>query len=162
MSEPAPNNPLPGRTILLSVSPQEWERIRDGKQTVILRKKWARQHTDYAVLYATAPVSAIVGAVRLGFPHVDTILEFFYLPAEQTGMSEEEIESYFGDDCEWGWRIPIASVEVVTGTRLSVALFGLGRGPRTFVYLEAHAMRVLTDTARVLGTLKADGVARHG
>ena len=142
MSEPAPNNPLPGRAILLPISQCEWRRIREGKQTAILRKKWARQCVDRAVLYVNSPPTGIVCAVRLGPAHSESVLQIL---DDSPRDVWDEIEGYFGEDLEYGWVIPIQSFIIKADYPFGLNLYGIERPPSTFRYLNDDAVDVLSD-----------------
>lgn len=53
------------KTILISIHPEYAEKILTGEKTYELRRRLPLEKPDHMVIYATAPISAVVGAVEV-------------------------------------------------------------------------------------------------
>lgn len=88
----------PRRTILLSLKPRFAYAILDGDKTVELRRQRVAAQVGAAVLlYASAPVMAIVGTARVEAVDVNNREEIWRLYKNRMFLSRREFEHYLHD-----------------------------------------------------------------
>ena len=138
---------LDQRALFISLRPRFAEMLLEGSKTVELRRveptvaRGAR-----ALLYATSPVRALVGAAVIQEVHVATSAEIWQLHGARTGITREEYERYFS---EASIAVAITLAEV-RRLRTPVSLTELREGrdwfrpPQSFRYLDAEQVASLT------------------
>ncbi len=97
-------------TILLSIKPQFVQRIFSGFKRYEFRRAIFKQPVKKVVIYASAPVSMVVGEFTIEevlHEDLDTLWKF---TQEQAGISEQIFLSYFADK-ETGYAIKIGSFQ---------------------------------------------------
>jgi predicted transcriptional regulator len=119
-------------TIILPIKPKYCEMIFARKKKFELRKK-IPGHIKRVVMYATAPVSMVVGEF--------SVRDVLYMPKEQlkqatngnTGVWDDEFDRYF-KNVAWGYAIKIGAV-----TRYHIDkhinYYGLTMAPQNYVYI---------------------------
>ncbi|NVB42339.1 ASCH domain-containing protein [Pseudenhygromyxa sp. WMMC2535] len=88
----------PEEVLLLSIHPRYSELILSGHKTIELRKRRPRLPAGALVLmYASAPVCALVGAFVLGGVLERRPLDLWQEYGSQTGVSRDVFERYYAD-----------------------------------------------------------------
>lgn len=86
---------MASRTALLSVRPRFAEALLDGSKTVEIRRRHAHLADDsIALLYASGPVCALVGAIRVRTTESGTSDELWARWGDRTSLVREEFDAY--------------------------------------------------------------------
>lgn len=119
---------------MVSIHPEYAEAILSGEKRVEFRKKPVARDVTHVVLYATKPVSAVVGAFSVASQQTCSTECLWDRFAEVGGIERSKFDAYFGSySC--GTGICIGSVYKVY-EQLSLNALGMGRAPQSFRYLE--------------------------
>lgn len=124
-----------GRVALISIHPEYAEAILSGEKRVEFRKKPIAQDVTHVVLYATRPVSAVVGVFtvdgqQIGSP--DSLWDRF---SDVAGIDRTRFEDYFSSHTT-GAGICVGDVyRACRQLPLNEAL-GITRAPQSFQYLD--------------------------
>ena len=82
--------------LLLSIRPRYVDKILDGTKRVELRKTRPRiQSGDLVLIYATSPISALVGAFRASSVQVHSTEQLWAQVRQSAGITREEFETYY-------------------------------------------------------------------
>lgn len=82
--------------VILSIKPQYYERIRRGQKTVELRRRFPQLVVGtVALVYASAPLSAIVGVLVVSEVLRTSPNELWDLVHERAGISRDEFDRYY-------------------------------------------------------------------
>lgn len=121
--------------LLLSINPEHVDNIFKGTKKFEFRKVRSRHPVDRIVIYATAPVSMIVGEAEVTDTVGGTPEEVWARTADLSGISKEFFDAYYS-----GRRAAIAyrlgEVEEY-GSPRPLADLGVASAPQSFVYLPA-------------------------
>lgn len=82
---------------LLSIHPRHADAILSGSKKVELRKRPFAERFDRVVIYATAPISAVVGAFRVDEVETATPATLWRKYHMVSGVTESEFKRYYGD-----------------------------------------------------------------
>lgn len=146
---------------LLSVRPRFADALLAGTKTVEIRRRRARiADGSLGLLYASSPVCALVGAIRVRRTDTDTPDALWSRWGEDSGISRREYDSYLG-----GSTLPCAIV-IATAVRLlhPIPLDELRRRqndfltPQSYRFLRARELASLTNGQ----TRQLDGLAIAG
>ena len=129
-----------GRVALMSIHPAYAERILDGSKQVEFRKRPVADDVTHVLVYATAPVSAVVGAFTVGGQHTTSPGELWKRFKEVAGIGRRALMEYFGDR-EVGTGIAVGDVLYPASPLSLVDDLGVARPPQSYQY-------VCPDTAR--------------
>lgn len=125
----------PDRTALLSVRPRFANALLDGTKTVEIRRR--RAHIapgSLCLLYASSPVCALVGAMRVCRTETDTPDALWCRWGEETGLDRDEYDDYLA-----GASLPCAIVvDAVERFATPVALTELRRRQHAFVTPQSY------------------------
>jgi predicted transcriptional regulator len=157
---------------LLSVRPRFADALLDGTKTVEIRRRRARiADGSLCLLYASSPVCALVGAIRVRRTDADTPDALWSRWGEQAGLSRLEYDSYL---C--GSTLPCAIVvAAAVALHYPISLDELRRRqddfvtPQSYRFLRARELAALTNgQARQLDQIVVAGssatvtpIARH-
>ena len=93
--DPAGTGPDPGRPLLLSLRPRFAEAILDGSKTIELRRtRVAAPPGTHLLLYASAPIMAVVGVAVLGERHTARPSTIWRRHRTSLGLSRAEFDQY--------------------------------------------------------------------
>lgn len=92
---------------MIPLHPQYWDMYRDGSKIWELRKvSHSPRGVDGLVIYATAPVSRIVGEVDLVSTHVGYVDDVWDVVKDGCGITREQYDRYYqGRDIAKAYRI---------------------------------------------------------
>ena len=155
----------PDQVTLLSVRPRYADALLDGSKTVEIRRRRARiADGSLCLLYASSPICALVGAIRVWRTDTDSPEALWSSWGEQSGISRLEYDSYLG-----GSTLPCAIV-VAAALRLlhPIPLDELRRRqsdfvtPQSYRFLQAPELASLTNgqTGQLDGLAVADVSSR--
>jgi predicted transcriptional regulator len=123
------------RTALLSVRPRFADALLNGSKTVEIRRRRAHLvHGSLCLLYASSPVCALVGAMRVHMTDTGSPDVIWGRWGSQTGLSRDEYDAYL-----LGSALPCAIV-VGAAVRFArpVALSELRRRQNAFVTPQSY------------------------
>lgn len=136
-----------GRVALLSIHPRHANAILDGRKSVELRRVPVSDDTTHVIVYATAPIGAIVGWFEVAGVDLAAPSRIWNDHRTACGITRREFRSYFE-----GARTA-AAIRVRRSHRLAEPLSldtlpGVKRPPQSFQYLASEvAMRVIAVSA---------------
>jgi predicted transcriptional regulator len=85
----------PRRVALLAIHPRHAEAIFDGRKRVELRRTGLSPRTTHVIVYATAPVQAIVGWFEVAGIDYNTPDQIWETHNGSSGLSQSEFHAYF-------------------------------------------------------------------
>jgi predicted transcriptional regulator len=138
----------------MSIKPKYADKIFSGEKKWEYRKKlWKRDDVDIVVVYASAPISKVIGefqivtinGVRLLYEgSIDNIVQTVHDPeykrdlwwetGEESGISAKEFKEYFKDTV-YGYAIKICNPQLYGIPRDLKRAYGISRPPQNFMYL---------------------------
>lgn len=122
------------KTILISIHPEHVKNIFEGIKTFEYRRKLANSDVNKMVIYATAPVSKVVGEVEIIKKVVDSPNNLWELTKEKSGIEKPFFEKYFGD-LLFASAYQLGKVTIYQIPK-TLKDFDLKVAPRSFVYLK--------------------------
>lgn len=84
-----------GRVALMSIHPQYADRILDGTKRVEFRKRPVAADVTHVLVYATAPVSAVVGAFTVHDQHTASPQMLWRQFRQVAGISWSDFRDYY-------------------------------------------------------------------
>lgn len=92
---------------MIALHPQYWEMYKDGSKWWELRKVgYSPQSVDTLIIYATAPVSRIVGEVDFVSTHVGYVDDVWDVVKGGCGITREQYDRYYrGHDVAKAYRL---------------------------------------------------------
>jgi predicted transcriptional regulator len=121
--------------VLMSIKPKYAEKIFNGEKIYEFRRKiWKDSNVYQIVLYATAPVSKVVGVMEIGDIYYDKPETLWEGCKHGAGISREAFFKYFSG-VEYGNAISRRTVwRFITPAPLSD--YGIVKPPQNFMYLK--------------------------
>lgn len=132
--------PAVGRVALLSIHPRYADGILVGAKRVEFRKRPLAEDVTHVVVYATAPVSAVVGAFSVEGQHTLTPAELWRRFAGVGGIDADAFAAYYGGR-EVGTGIAVGEVLRSAAPMCLRAQLGISHPPQSFRYLAAETAR---------------------
>ena len=125
--------------LLMPIHPEYVQRIFAGTKQVEFRRRLAGKAVAKLIVYATAPVSAIVGEVQM----LGTISappdELWEQTKEVAGISEEKYRRYF-EGCALAHAYQLGKVTLYERPK-KLREFGLSWAPQSFAYIKEEERR---------------------
>lgn len=119
-------------TIILSIKPNFAESILNGSKRFEFRKVECRRSIDHIVIYATAPLSKVIGEVDVIETLIDTPDALWLLSEGYAGIDRDSFERYFGN------RKSGIAFKLCNPKKFSIGKdleeYGLTQPPQSFVY----------------------------
>ena len=119
-------------TIILSIKPNFAEAILNGSKRFEFRKVECKRSIDRIVIYATSPLSKVIGEVDVIETLVDAPDALWLLSEDYAGIDRDSFERYFGD------RKSGIAFKLCNPKKFSVGKdleeYGLSQPPQSFVY----------------------------
>jgi predicted transcriptional regulator len=134
--------------VLLSIKPGYAHSIFQGLKRFDYRRSIFKRPVDRVVVYASAPVSMVVGEFEVQGVLFDDLSKLWRGTKEYAGITEEEFYAYFSH-LEKGHAIQIGRT-VVYSTPLSLEESYRVRPPRSFVYV-ADGVAPVSDAQGAVG-----------
>lgn len=128
-----------GRALLMPIHPEYVERIFAGTKQVEFRRRLASKAVDKIIVYATAPISAVVGEVRVLGAISAPPDELWEQTKEVAGISEEKYRRYF-EGCALAHAYQLGKVTLYERPK-KLREFGLSRAPQSFAYIKEEERR---------------------
>lgn len=135
--------------VLVSIHPRYAEAILAGQKRTEFRKVRFKREVSKLLIYATAPISAVVAIVDISGLIEDSPAKIWERYASVGGIAEEDFFRYY-DNCESAVAIEIANVVILgSGIKLHSLLPGT-RPPQSFCYLPAHVLEAALRSSSAL------------
>ena len=137
----------PGRVALLSIHPRYAEAILHGEKLVELRRTAVARDVTHVLIYATAPVQAVVGWFDVEGVDVDSKTGIWDAHGAVAGVTRQEFRDYFAGAAR------AFAIRVGHAQRLDPALSldqipGVRRPPQSFEYLDPEPIWWVFETQR--------------
>ncbi|WP_217615493.1 hypothetical protein [Cellulomonas sp. GbtcB1] len=130
-----------GRVVLMAIRPEFAEQILAGTKTVEFRKRRLASDVSDVVLYASAPVSAVVGSfvvARQETEHPKVLWDRF---SRVGGIEHLRYVEYFGER-ELGTGIVVGAVRRLAAP-MNLGDLGISHAPQSFLYLTSDVSRTV-------------------
>jgi predicted transcriptional regulator len=133
----------------MSIHPRYAEAILNGSKQVEFRKRRIADDVTHVVVYATAPVSAVVGAFAVNGQHTSSPPSLWRRFRRVGGISRDLFFDYFAGR-EQGTGIHVGAVLAPAEPLPLLDSVGVARPPQSYQYLPSEtAGRVLAGMTRV-------------
>jgi len=131
--------------VLISIRPDLAEAILAGSKTVELRRSAISDEATLFVVYATAPVSAIVGWFESAKIQIDAPNGLWDRYGSLTGIIRSEFDGYFAG-AQTGFAIEVKSTTRVEPPVPLADVPAVKRAPQSFQYLDSAAFTQITGS----------------
>lgn len=121
--------------VILSIKPKFAEAIFAGQKKYEYRKSSFRRKIDKVYLYASSPISKIVGEISIGNIISDSPDVLWHLTQSDSGISKEYFDTYF-QERKIGYAISIISYfkyEEAIDPKTVVKTF---KAPQSYIYID--------------------------
>lgn len=136
-----------GRVALMSIHPAYAEAILRGEKTVEFRKRPIADDVTHVIVYATAPLGAVVGAFTVTGQVTTNPRTLWQQFADVSGISKRKFFEYFGARSH-GTGIGVGEVFAPAELIYLSEALGVSRPPQSFQYVPADkaasALRAMT------------------
>lgn len=124
-----------GRVVLLSIHPHFADAILRGNKRVELRRKPVAPDVTHVVIYATAPVKAIVGSFEIKSIDQGSKTSIWNIHGPVTGVTRREFWNYFKGSSR------AVAIRITKPSRLQRpvpinSISGVTRPPQSFQYVD--------------------------
>jgi predicted transcriptional regulator len=120
--------------VLLSIKPQFVDKIFSGQKKYEYRRSiFKREGINKVIIYATAPISQIVGEFEIDKIIFDDVSELWEKTNDHSGINKEFFYKYFSDRNK-GYAIKIKSVIEYNIPKNLNETYGV-MAPQSFVYI---------------------------
>lgn len=135
----------PGRIALLSIHPRHAEAILDGCKRVELRRTAVAPDVTHVLIYATAPVQAVVGWFDVAGVDSDSKTGIWNTHGAVTGVTRQEFRDYFAGAAR-AFAIRVGHAQRLDPTISLDQIPGVRRPPQSFQYLDPEPIRWVFTT----------------
>jgi len=125
----------PGRVALLSIHPRHAEAILQGEKLVELRRTAVARDVTHVLIYATAPVQAVVGWFDVEGVDVDSKTGIWDAHGAVAGVTRQEFRDYF-DGAARAFAIRVGHAQRLDPALSLDQIPGVRRPPQSFQYLD--------------------------
>lgn len=133
-------SPAVGRVALMSIHPEYADAIVAGTKKVEFRKRPIAGDVTHVLVYATAPVSAVVGAFTVTGQDTHEPRKLWRLFKKVAGISKSGFFAYYAER-EHGTGIRVGEVLVPEAPLSLQDDLGVARPPQSYQYLADHTAR---------------------
>ncbi|GAA1955212.1 ASCH domain protein [Nocardioides panacihumi] len=125
----------------MSIHPQYAQAIMAGTKKVEFRKRRIADDVTHVIVYATAPVSAVVGVFEVSGQTTTTPTSLWRRFKKVAGISRDGFDAYFeGRDSATG--ITVGDVTVLDEPLCLQGDLGIGRPPQSYQYVNPTGLPV--------------------
>jgi predicted transcriptional regulator len=145
--------------VLLSIHPRFVLSILAGRKKVEFRRTGFRRTVEFAVVYATSPISKVVGYLKIGSVIEGTPSSLWRRFGQVGGISRAGFREYYAGR-ETGIALEISQVRAL---REAIPLRGInrtGRGPQSFEYLSPKQFERVCEARRKQRAIRKRGPLR--
>ncbi len=120
--------------VILSIKPEFAEKIFDGSKRFEFRRRiYKNTEVKVVVVYASAPISKVIGEFEIGSVLHDEIKPLWEYTNEYSGISEDYYLQYF-EGIESGFAIEVKKAEKYDSPMCIKETFGI-TPPQSFAYI---------------------------
>jgi len=135
-----------GRVVLLSIHPRFADAILRGDKRVELRRKPVSPDVTHVVLYATAPVKAIVGSFEVKSIEEGSKSSIWNVHGTASGVTRREYSDYFKGASR------AVAIRISKPARLEKpvpinSISGVSRPPQSFQYVDSQDLDWLISSS---------------
>lgn len=123
-----------GRVVLMSIHPEFADAIMRGDKTVEFRRRPIGSDVTHVIVYATAPVSAVVAAFSVAGQEVDTPGRLWRKFSRVAGISRRRFFDYY-EERETGAGIRVGDVFIPDAPLKLAESLGVSRPPQSYQYI---------------------------
>lgn len=123
-----------GRVAVMSIHPEFAEAIFAGNKQVEFRKRRLPGDVTHVIVYATAPVKAVVGAFSIAGQDTSTPSTLWRRFSSVAGISRARFFEYFAASAH-GTGIKVGKILVTDGALPLNTALGIQRPPQSYQYL---------------------------
>lgn len=138
----------PRRVALLSIHPRHAEAILSGRKRVELRRVPVAPDTTHVLVYATAPVKAVLGWFEVEGIDEDTRTSIWNSHRSVSGVSRREFRAYFAG-AERAYAIRVGRTHRLRSPVGLESIPGVKRPPQSFQYVDADPVAWMFATRDV-------------
>jgi predicted transcriptional regulator len=120
--------------VLLSIKPEFADRIFDGTKRYEYRRMIFKQPVDRVVVYASAPVSKVIGEFEMGGLLYHDLPTLWYKTSRYSGISEQYFYLYFSNKRR-GYAIQIGQTRRYRRPLMIQETYGINP-PQSYAYIE--------------------------
>lgn len=125
----------PGRVALLSIHPRHARAILQGEKLVELRRTPVAPDVTHVLIYATAPVRAVVGWFDVEGFDVDSKTGIWGTHGAVAGVTRQEFRNYFAGAAR-AFAILVGHAQQLDPALSLDQIPGVRRPPQSFQYLD--------------------------
>ncbi|WP_280406358.1 ASCH domain-containing protein [Nocardia brasiliensis] len=133
-----------GRIALMSIHPQYAKAIVCGKKRVEFRKRPLARDVTHVIVYATAPVKAVVAAFEVKGQQVLPPSELWRRFRMVGGISKRDFFAYYADGVA-GVGIEVGKVFTPPEPLSLCGDFGIARPPQSYQYIQDTVPEAFTN-----------------
>lgn len=139
-----------GRVAIMSIHPRYAERILAGTKRVEFRKRPIANDVTHVVVYATAPISAVVGAFTVEGQHTLDPQSLWRLFSEVGGIARTDFFHYYEGRAQ-GTGISVGEVLHAAEPLSLFEAFGISHPPQSSRYVSAELARAALSSMSPAG-----------
>lgn len=133
----------PGRVALMSIHPRYADGILAGTKQVEFRKRRLAPDVDTVIVYATQPIGAVVGVVRLAGTDIDTPQRLWHRHGRHGDVERRDYDQYYAHH-QTAVGLCVSHARRLN-TPLSLTAVGATVAPQSFQYLPLAVLDQLDD-----------------
>jgi predicted transcriptional regulator len=141
-----------GRVALMSIHPVYANAILRGDKKVEFRKKPLASDITHVLVYATAPVGAVVGAFTVAGQYTSTPVSLWKRFAKVAGIPRLDFFDYYSSSAR-GTGIEVGMVFAPRQPLNLTASLGVQRPPQSFQYVTPETARSALDAMSPVGLI---------
>jgi predicted transcriptional regulator len=122
------------KRVLLSIHPEFANAIFDGRKHFEFRRVIFKEKVEEVVVYATAPISQVVGCFRIEDVYKGTPQELWEVTKSVAGVSKKKFDEYFKDK-EQAFAIKIAGATRFDDPKPLSMFLPSNTAPQSFCYI---------------------------
>ena len=130
-----------GRVALMSIHPRYAQDIIGGAKKVEFRKRPLAADVTHVLVYATAPISSVIGAFVVAGQHTLAPIDLWRRFASVAGIGRSDLLTYYGERT-LGTGIAVGDVLTPAAPLCLRSDLGLERPPQSFQYLPKGVARL--------------------
>lgn len=122
------------KRVLLSIHPEFADAIFDGRKHFEFRRVIFKEKVEEVVVYATAPISQVVGSFRIADIYRGTPKELWEVTKSVAGVSKKKFDDYFKDK-DHAFAIKIAEATRFENPKPLSLFLPSNYAPQSFCYI---------------------------
>lgn len=122
------------KRVLLSIHPEFADAIFDGRKHFEFRRVIFRSHVEEIVVYATAPISRVVGIFQVDDIYEGSPTELWEKTKEVAGVSKQKFDDYFKDK-KLAFAIKISNAKRFKSPKPLSRFLPSNTAPQSFCYI---------------------------